>query len=583
MKFNDMQANDMQANDMQANDMQANRRKNPRATLMMLIFLLSAWTALPAMAGDSVFGEAVDVRVVNLEVVVEEKGERVRGLSPDDFILEVDGHEMPIQFFTEVADGTAVQSVAAADAGNAAPKSGERVPTSYLVFIDEFFTEPIDRNRTVRGLVNELPLLQSSDQMAVVAFDGQSVDMLVDWSRDVDSLTATLSSAMERPAHGLKWRLEERTYESNRIRRLRDTSRLSRPGSRISAPLRDRLDPLAAGLSVEERQFASRIEDATEHAARSAAAALRGFAQPEGRKVLILLSGGWPSEAARWVVPDLDRRFERNGLLQGERMLDPLAETANLLGYSIYAVDMPGVDAITIDASTATVYESDSVREVSRQREQEEEFAMLEIAQRTGGQALLDAARENAFSRVVEDTRTYYWLGFSPTWQENDSHHKVKVRLAQKGPKVRTRSGFSDLSESTRISMMTESALLFRDAPGARPLSASFGTSERRGFGKREVPLTVDIPVDQVTFLPTAGGFTSELELRVAVVDEHGNRAEIPVVPITYETERLPEGQEVATYETRVLLRKKEHDVVVSLYDRLSGKLHSTKLTLASL
>ena len=549
----------------------------------ILMFLLMLAAIVPAGAEDSVFGEAVDVRVVNLEVVVEERGERVRGLTPDDFVLEVDGQVMPIQFFTEVADGTAVQSIAAADAGGAAPKSGEQVPTSYLVFIDEFFTEPVDRDRTVRGMIDELSLLQATDQMAVVAFDGQSVDMLADWSSNADALATTLQRAMDRPTHGLKWRLEERTYETNRLRRLREESRLYRPGQRINTPLRDSLNPLAAGLSVEERQFASRIEDATEHASRSAAAALRGFAQPEGRKVLILLSGGWPSEAARWVVPDLDRRFERNGLLQGNRLLDPLTETANLLGYSIYAVDMPGIDAITVDAGTATVNESNSIREVSRQREQEEEFGLIELAERTGGKALLDGARETAFSRVVDDTRTYYWLGFSPTWQENDSRHKVKVRVARKGPKVRARSSFLDLSESTRISMLTESALLFRGAPDAYPLTATFGPSERRRFGKREVPLTVDIPVNEVTFLPTAEGFTSELELRVAVVDEHGNRAEIPVVPITYETERLPEGQEVATYETRVLLRKKEHNVVVSLYDRLSGKLHSTRLTLASL
>ena len=555
-----------------------------RSTFLTLVLLLIAAVAtVPASAGDSVFGEQVDVRVVNLEVVVEEDGQRLRGLTPDDFILEVDGQETPIQFFTEVADGAATQSVVSQEAAQSALKDGEPVPTSYLVFIDEFFTERPDRDRTLDGLIDQLHMLQVTDQMAVVAYDGERVEMLSDWSQNVDTLAETFTQAKERPAHGLKWRLEERNYESSRLQRIRDSEPLSGASNILSGPSDDLLESVATGLTIEERQFAGRIEDATSHVVDSAAASLRGFSQPSGRKVMLLLSGGWPNEAARWVVPDIDRRFERNSMLGGKRLLEPLTETANLLGYSIYAVDMPGMDAARVDAAAGTLKEANSMRELSRLREQEEELAMQELAVQTGGKALLNGSRGTAFARVVEDTRTYYWLGFSPTWQENDSRHKVRVKVRQRGPKVRARKSFLDLSEKTRITMLTESTLLFRDTPDSLPLTASVGPSERRGFGKREVPLTVNIPVSEVTFLPTEAGYTSELELRLAVVDENGNRADIPVVPITYETERLPEGQEVATYETRVLMRKKQHDVVVSLYDRLSGKLLSTRLTVASL
>lgn len=549
-----------------------------------LTALLAATPGLAQNDGqDSPFGETVDVRLVNLEVVVTEKGERVHGLSPDDFVLTVDGEEMPIQFFTEVAGGTAIRTLTSEDAPAPAVLKGDAVQTSYLVFIDEFFGEKIDRDRTLRGMIDQLPSLQKGDQMAIVAYDGKGVDMLSDWTGDIGALTNALSDATQRKALGLQWNLEEKNYEGGRLRRIRDEAFIQGTGRASNFRPDDPLNPLAVGLSIEERQFADRIEYATERAVDAAAAAMRGFSQPSGRKVLLLMSGGWPSEAARWVAPEPDRAEDRNRLLQGRALLEPMIETANLLGYSIYPVDLPGIDTMTTDAAAGTAGEENSLRERSRFREQEEEFSLLEVAHQTGGEAYLDGARDQAFGRAVADTRTYYWLGFSPTWQENDIRHEVRLKTRTKGQKVRARRSFTDLSQASRVTMLTESTLLFKDAPDILPLTASFGQSERAGIGKREIPLSVDIPVDHVTFLPTGEGYQADLELRVAVIDEAGNRADIPVVPITYKTERLPSENEVATYETRVKMRKQRHDVVVSLYDRLSGKLLSTRLTAAKL
>ena len=554
--------------------------RRPVVALLSLLIAFGSWAG--TAWADTPFGETVDVRLVNLEVVVTEKGERVHGLGPDDFVLTVDGQEMPIDFFTEVAGGTAIRTMTSEDAPAPAVLKGEPVPTSYLVFIDEFFSDKIDRDRTLKAMIDQLPSLVGGDRMAVVAYNGNGVDMLADWTGDIGELTNVLSSATQRRSLGLEWGLEEKNYEGGRQRRIRDEAFIAGAGRRSYQP-GDPLNPLAVGLSIEERQFADRIENATERAVDAAAATLRGFSQPNGRKVMLLLAGGWPSEAARWVAPEPSRAEDRNRLLQGRALLEPLVETANLLGYSIYPVDVPGIDSLTIGADTGSVAEQEALRERSQFREQEEELALLELAQETGGEAYLDGSRDNALGRVVSDTRSYYWLGFSPTWQENDSRHDVRVKLRDKGLKVRARRSFTDLSQSSKVTMLTESTLLFRDAPDILPLTASFGASEKAGIGKREIPLSVDIPVDHVTFLPTPDGYQADLELRVAVIDENGNRADVPVTPISYKTERLPEKDEVATYETRVKMRKMRHDVVVSLYDRLSGKLLSTRLTAAKL
>src|SRR5258706_9021521 len=107
----------------------------------------------PRPQDTSVFGETVEVRVVNVEVVVTDKnGNRVNGLKPGDFRLKVDGKEVPVSYFSEILAGQAVAPPAApggpAAATAAVPgvEPGGAVGTSYLVFIDDDFPAEIRRN-----------------------------------------------------------------------------------------------------------------------------------------------------------------------------------------------------------------------------------------------------------------------------------------------------------------------------------------------------------------------------------------------------------------------------------------------------
>src|ERR1700681_3282569 len=62
-----------------------------------------------------VFGETVEVRVVNVEVVVTDKDDnRVSGLKPGDFRLKVDGKPVPVDYFSEILGGQSVAPPAAA-------------------------------------------------------------------------------------------------------------------------------------------------------------------------------------------------------------------------------------------------------------------------------------------------------------------------------------------------------------------------------------------------------------------------------------------------------------------------------------
>ena len=85
----------------------------------------------------------------------------------------------------------------------------------------------------------------------------------------------------------------------------------------------------------------------------AAMATMRRFANQPGRKVMLLLAGGWPRSVeifAKERLPDggllpVDRRVMSEHELYG-----PLVSTANLIGFSLYPVDLPA----SKETSTAT-------------------------------------------------------------------------------------------------------------------------------------------------------------------------------------------------------------------------------------
>src|SRR5829696_2630862 len=145
----------------------------------------------PPAGSPPVFGESVDVRVVNLEVVVTDRdGNRVPNLAPGDFRLRVDGKDVPIEYFTEVREGRSMaQSTEPAEETAQAGTSGTQsvapagaVGTYYLVFIDDFFAATPRRNDVLKALKADLARLGPEDRMAIVAYDGGRLAMVSNWS-----------------------------------------------------------------------------------------------------------------------------------------------------------------------------------------------------------------------------------------------------------------------------------------------------------------------------------------------------------------------------------------------------------------
>ena len=559
------------------------KRMFPPAVCLVCAVALGSVLALaqpktpPKSQESPVFGETIDVRVVNVEVVVTDKdGNRVTGLKPADFRLKVDGRDVPVTYFSEIAGGQAVAPPSAGAAPAGAPAATASVPgvepggavgTSYLVFVDDYFPVEARRNEVLKALKNDLARLGPEDRMAIVAYDGGHLTMVSNWSQSQAELARAFDQAMARPARGLDRITEFNTFQHDQ------EFASGTAGDNAPLDLNTRIEN--SGLNMGARAYGSTLFRQIEGVVNAAARTLRTFATPPGRKVMLLLDGGWPYSIQSFIAGDAPVSASRE-FKDGEPLFRNLTSTANLLGYTVYPVDVPGLQTSANDASNAGSAGSGA----GSFREQEVKGTLEFVAKETGGKPLRYGNRLVALTEAAADTRSYYWLGFSPTWERNDARHKVDVSVARPGLRVRSRQSFLDLSKKTEVSMMVESALLFGNLPGNAALPMRVGTPVKAKGGGTEIPITLGLPTDVVTLVQVGNRYAAHAELRFAASDDKGSGSEIPVVPLDISSDHPPKPGGFIKYQTKLTLKGKANRLVATVYDPVSGKLATAETSL---
>jgi VWFA-related protein len=472
--------------------------------------LFSALLAFQEPPSIPVIGETIDVRVVNVEVVATSGGQLVKGLAPSDFRLLVDGREVPIEFFTEVAEGTAAGTAEASPV-----PSSEPVGRSYLVFIDESFSVAKARDVVLENLEQELALMGPRDRMAVLAFDGETIQVLCPWSSERTGLATALRQARQREAHGNKLLAQNRS--------LGNDSELAEWAA-TEAGLTP--EEVAALVGMLNRRVSPEARTQLGKTAVAMAGTLRGFEVPEGRKVMLLLSGGW----SLGVAP---------------RLYGPLVTAANQLGYTIYPVDVANPTGVTLKA-------------------------LDQVAAQTGGK-VANSVRQDVFKTVVADSGSYYWLGFTPSWKADDRQHSIQVEARRPEVKVRARTSFPDLSRKAENLWKAESVLLFGGRESDRRLRIVIGKGKALGRLEMEVPVTVGVPVEALALTPSGKGYIAEAPLAVAALDPKGGRAEIPTAKLRVAVKEPPKAGGYARFQTTLRLRRGPQRLVFTVRDEVDG------------
>ncbi len=301
--------------------------------------------------------------------------------------------------------------------------------------------------------------------------------------------------------------------------------------------------------------------------------------------MLLLLDGGWPYSIPSFIRGAAPISSSRE-FKDGETLFRKLTSTANLLGFTIYPVDVPGTPGSANDVSTTRPEGTGDPSGAGPAgagsasfRDQEIKGTLEFVALETGGKPLRNSNRTIALAEAAADTRSYYWLGFSPTWEHNDVRHRVDVSVNKPGVKVRSRDSFLDLSKKTEVSMMVESALLFGNLPGGIFLPMRVGTPAKTKNGT-EIPITLGLPADVVTLIQVGNKYEAHAELRFAASDKNGNDSELPVVPLNIAADHPAKPGGFIKFETKVTLKGTANHLVATVYDPISGKLATAETDL---
>jgi len=222
-----------------------------------------------------------------------------------------------------------------------------------------------------------------------------------------------------------------------------------------------------------------------------------------------------------------------------------VVSAANQLGYTLYPVDV---------ASPTP-----------------ENLKMLDmVAKQTGGR-VANSLKQDVFRQVVTDSGSYYWLGFTPSWQANDRSHAIRVESKRSGMTVRARTSFPDLSKKTENARKAESVLLFGGDQTDRRLKILLGEAKPRGRREVELPVTLGVPVEALALTPSGRGYVAEAPLAVAALDDQGGRTEIPLSRLRVSIKEVPQSGSLARFKTTLRLRNAPQRLVFTVRDEVNG------------
>jgi VWFA-related protein len=531
-----------------------------RPTTALLTALLLSLIPLSARAQERppTFTEEVEVRVMDLDVVVTDKaGRPVTDLTRGDFTVRLGGRTVPLDYFARVDEGT----IHAPDLATASPdqvlaeyRRGTEayVPRHFLMYVDLGHLAPDARKRGLEALRDLVTRMGPNDMGRVLMFDRRSKE-LTEWTNSKEQLFGALTK-IEKAGVGMSRLLTERQT-------LRD---LDFTRSRSSRQFMAR--QYAEQERVEVRQMLSDMG--------SELATLSPLA---GKKAFLFVSGGFefqPGYAMATYALGPASLLALDVRNMGPE-LDELARRANASEITFYTIDARGLTGEGVSASNDDPLMSrPGVSFLARQDSQE---GMVHLARETGGLALLNSNDlRQGLSRIYQDTSMYYSIGITLSKLPAASYQDVRVEVNRPGAVVRARRGYAPRTEEDRARDRVQATLKTNLAYGAIPMTLRTAPATKRG-GKFTVPISVTLPATALTFVPEGAERRATADVAIGVMDDAGRMSDVSRQEATF---TLPEGKtdaEPLVYTATLQTRKGNQRIVVTLRDRASGKMGTAK------
>jgi VWFA-related protein len=515
------------------------------------------------LAQEKTFFDAVEVKVASVEVVVEDKdGQKISGLTADDFQVFEDGKLQDITYFTAQKNGeTVVSRDGEADLGAPAAPLTERVHLA--IFVDEVHLSPQNRNQVFARLKEYLGGSLQPTDLVLVARLADRLVIEQPFTADVAALAATLDRLAKSTGAAMQ-------IEANYRRILREVTTtplaVSAPTPEVTGPVALEKISQQEISQVQARSQAMEIITFSEErrirvlaTIKALETAIGSLAGMPGRKALIYLSDGLPVRAAAglsdawlskyeaWATKIGDRsllaEMTRNtaGSIESQAQLDQLAQRASAAKVAFYVLS-PGSKATRglsgAELAGTSFGGSSQISTAAITESFESESPLQQLADQTGGKALfrnMDIAR--LLGNVRDDFGTFYSLGYQPQAEAKDGNRKIAVKVKNRpDAKVRYTHVLGDHDPVDQLRELTLSALYhgLTDNPLQIALDPKPDPADLGGDRFR-VDLMVKVPFEKILLVPQDENHVGRLTLFVVVQDHKNqhlsniNRVEVPI------------------------------------------------------
>ena len=537
----------------------------------------------PAQQNDGLFIDSVNVSVVNVDVhVTDKKGNRVTGLTRDDFQIFEDGRPVAVTNFYAVEGGKAVpgsdsEPAPAPVAGTpaTAPPDLDAVQTPedqrlrLVVYIDNFNIRPFNRNRVMRELRAFLnDKLSRDDQMMLVSYD-RSLHVRRTFTSDPHLIASALLELEKVSGHGIHHDSDRREA----LRSIEDSDNVNEAMMYARS---------YAQSSFNDLQFSiDALKDITD--------SLAGL---PGRKAILYVSDGLQMIAGQDIFYAVQNKFstQSTGLTEqfqfdASRRFEELTAQANANRITFYTIDAAGLRThSSVSAENATGGSPGQGIYVDSVQISNLQSPLQMIAERTGGIAVINSNIVTPqLEKIAGDFNSYYSLGYTPTHYGDGRYHKIEIKLKRKGLRARHRDGYRDKNTESRMSDGTLAALRFPFENNPLGVQIELGQSTRRSDGFYVQPVLVKIPMGRLVMVPREATHEARVRLFIAAVDGEGNTSEVQQVPLPIS---IPQAElETAkgkqyVYSVSLLMRGGDQKVAVGVRDDVAAESSFVSRTL---
>lgn len=539
------------------------------STRLLLAAALAVVLPAAGQTPQDAISNEVEVRVVNLEVFVDDRdGRPVPGLTRDDFELLHNGEPIEIAHFSPMREGV-LEAPATEPSAAPAPRAE---PLYLVIYVDYSFLEPGDLHDVLEPLAAFLRTSLAPGDQVLLATARRGFEIRQGFTTVPELVTTRFDELTAAPGGG---RLAD---EYRAI--LQSIQRHKALGS--DRPASDPRVAPAAMLSRVEA-FAAEVADEVGRTAGQLAEMVGYVAGLPGRKVILYLGGRVPTRAGRELFEVWNLAFGRTSdnavptqqpgagasddasqgtnlffnlgagtsHLDAEKPLQDLAALAGAQDVTLHTVDLGGLrqsgSFLSFQSDPTLTTRSLGIAgtpQLDVDRATTSTASLATVAAITGGRSLAASRNfDGVLAGVEEDFRSFYSLGFVPPPGTAGEERGLTVRLRDSLPRhrLRYRKSYRLKSRDQESVESTVSALLLGGTHNPLEVELALGpprVADGKGYLQ---PLSISLPLANLALV--ADGRAHSGRLSVFVTSGDGERGVEPVrksvVPVRIANDQL--------------------------------------------